>query len=115
MMIFLLAFTATLLGGFVCPWWWPAVVGVVLGFWKAGRHSRTFTFSALGSGLAWGVVATFYQLGNHGLLAGKVAAIFHVPSGGYGSLLILVTAMLGGLTAGFGTLLGRGLAPRYKL
>ncbi len=106
MIAFLLAFTATLLGGFVCPWWWPAMVGIALGFWKAGTRFRIFLVSFSGAGLAWGVVALFYQTGNHGLLAGKVAAIFHLP--GSGSL-VLVTSLVGGIMAGFGVGVGKSL------
>jgi len=116
MIVFLLAFTAALLGGFVFPWGWVALVGMALGFWKAGtgKPFRIFALSVLGSGLAWGAVAAYYQIGNHGLLAAKVAVIFHLPIVGNGGCLILITAVLGGLTSGFGTLLGLQLRPLWK-
>ena len=106
MLLFALSFAATLLGGFVLPWWWPAIVGVVLGFWKPDARFKAFRATFLGTALAWGVTASFFQIGNHGLLAGKVAGIFGLPNGWF---LVGITALIGGLTAGFGAWLGRYL------
>lgn len=106
MLLFALSFAATLLGGFVVPWWWPAMVGIILGFWKPDGRFKAFPAAFLGAALAWGITASFIQIGNHGLLAGKVAEIFSLPSGW---LLVAITALIGGLAAGLGAWLGRFL------
>ena len=114
MILWVVTFVMTLLGGFVFPWWWPVLVGMVLGLgirvpyfrWHLApkEELRAFILSALGAGLAWGLVAAVQQGLNHGLLAAKVAVIFHMPNGWS---LVFVTALVGGLSGGFGILLGR--------
>ena len=104
MLLFGLSFAASMLGGFVLPWWWPAVVGAALGFWKPDVRFKAFRAAFLGTALAWGIVSSFFQIGNHGLLAGRVAVIFNLPNGW---CVAGITALLGGLTAGLGAWLGR--------
>ena len=99
-----LSFIASLLGGFLFPWWWPAIVGAIVGFWKSRSGLRSVHAAAGGATAAWGALAAIYQIGNHGLLAGKVAAIFHLPGGWW---LVLITAAVGGVTAGLGAWVGR--------
>ena len=94
---------ATSLGGFLFPWWWPAVPGLLVGFWKPDRPARTFLASLVGAGLAWAAVAVYFEWRNGGILSARIAPLFHLP-GSAG--LILATAGFGGLTAGLGALLG---------
>lgn len=108
----LIAFAASLLGGFFLPWWWPAVLGIALGFWKPKSRLRIFFSAFIGTALAWGGLALVYQTGNHGLLAGRVAGIFGLSNGGW---LVAVTALIGGLTAGFGTLAGVYCSAVYSM
>jgi hypothetical protein len=94
---------ATSLGGFLFPWWWPAVPGLLAGFWRPGTPVRNFTAAFAGAGLAWAVVAVYFEARNDGILSARIAPLFHLP----GSVaLILATAAVGGLTAGLGALLG---------
>jgi hypothetical protein len=94
---------ATSLGGFFFPWWWPAVPGLLAGFWKPGTPVRSFVASCAGAGLAWAAVAAYFEARNEGILSARIAPLFHLPGGG---ALILATAAVGGLTAGLGALLG---------
>lgn len=98
-----LLFVATLLGGPLFAWWWPAVPALLTGFWKPARPVRGFLAALIGSGLAWVVVALWFDVRNGGLLSGRLAPLFHLP-GSTG--LIVVTGLVGGLTAGFGSLFG---------
>ena len=94
---------ATSLGGFYFPWWWPAVPGLIIGFWKPRTPTRTFLAACVGAGVAWAAVAIYFEWRNEGILSARVAPLFHLP----GSLgLILATAAIGGLTAGLGAMLG---------
>jgi hypothetical protein len=94
---------ATVLGGFVFPWWWPAVPGLVVGFWKPDTRIRTFLAACAGGAVAWAAVALYYDAGNEGILSARIAPLFHLS--GEGSL-ILLTAGVGGLTAGLGSMVG---------
>ena len=110
-MILLIAFVATLSGGFFLPWWWPAAVGFALGFWKPQTRLRSFGFNFLGAALSWALTACVFQIGNHGLLAERISGLFGLPNGGY---LVVVTGLIGGLTAGFGALTGRYCSDAYS-
>jgi hypothetical protein len=98
-----LLFGATLLGGWIFAWWWPAVPALLTGFWKPSRLARGFLAAVIGSGLAWGLVALWFDVRNEGLLAGRIAPLFHLP-GGAG--LIVASGLVGGFTAGLGSLFG---------
>ncbi len=98
-----LLFAATLLGGALFAWWWPAVPALLTGFWKPSRPARGFFAALIGSGLAWGLVALWFDVRNDGLLSGRIAPLFHVP-GSPG--LIVATGLVGGVTAGLGSLFG---------
>jgi hypothetical protein len=94
---------ATLVGGPLFAWWWPAVPGLVAGFWKPARPAQGFFLAALGGALAWAAVALWFDARNDGLLSARIASLFLLP-GSAG--LILATAMVGGITAGLGSLFG---------
>jgi hypothetical protein len=64
---------------------------------------RGFFASILGGGLAWCLVAAWFDMRNGGLLSGRIAPLLHMP--GNGSL-ILATGLIGGITAGLGALFG---------
>ena len=96
------AFLLCLGGGWVFPWWWPALVGFGLGIWRPSG-TRAFLFPALGAGAAWMAAAGWIQIQNQGLLADKVATLFHLPGGWW---LVAAAALVGGATAGIGALAG---------
>ncbi len=98
-----LMFLMCLLGGMVFPWWWPAVPGLIAGFWKPARLVRGFLASALGASLAWVVVAIWYDARNQGLLSGRIAPLFHLPGPGG---LIFAAGVVGGVSGGLGSLFG---------
>lgn len=102
-----LIFVLSLVGGWLFPWWWPALLGYVLGFWL-GRPSAlsrrplkngasAFAAGFLGTGMAWLALAAFMDWRNHHLLSARMAVVFHLPT--HWALLVL-TALLGGLLGG---------------
>jgi len=93
----------TSLGGFFFPWWWPAVPGLVAGFWKPDTRVRIVVASFLGAAVAWAAVALYFDARNEGILSARIAPLFHLPGEG---ALVLATAAVGGLTAALGTTLG---------
>jgi hypothetical protein len=98
-----LLFFATLLGGPLFAWWWPAVPALLTGFWKPTKPVRGFFAALIGGGAAWVAVALWFDVRNDGLLSGRLAPLFHVP-GSAG--LLVATGLVGGLTAGLGSLFG---------
>ena len=102
---------ATTLGGVVFPWWWPAIPGLLAGFWKPGTPIRTFLASFVGAGVAWIAVAIYFEARNEGILSARIAPLFHLPGS---AALILATAAVGGLTAGLGSMVGDHLRRLWR-
>jgi hypothetical protein len=93
------------------PWWAPAIAAFIIAALIFQRPLYAFLSGFLGLFLLWGFFAGIINASNDGILAARVAAIF--PLGGSSFLLILVTALIGGLVAGLAALSGRYL--RYIL
>src|SRR5687768_18513326 len=98
-----LIFLLSLAGGWLFPWWWPALLGYALGFWLGGpnalarRPLRTgagaFAAGFLGTAAAWLALAAFMDWRNHHILSARVAIVFRLPA--HWAILV-VTALLGG-------------------
>ncbi|HEX8425778.1 hypothetical protein [Hymenobacter sp.] len=96
------------------PWWVITPLCFVLAAWQRQSGGRSFLAGFLGIGLGWLVMAGWLSLRNDGLLAHRVAQL--LPLGGQGWLLVLVTAIIGGLVGGLAALAGtwasQAVAPR---
>ncbi len=99
----LIMFTFSLLGGWLFPWWWPAVAGLALGFLMAKRPGSAFVTGFLGAAMAWLLFAAYRDWQNHHVLAVRIAALFHLPSG---PAVVASTALLGGIIGGLGAWTG---------
>ncbi len=97
------SFIGSFLIGWIFPWWSVFLLGVLGGTLFSKNGWAGFFFSLLGVFLTWTVLAFVLDTKNDGLLSGRMAEMFSLPSG---SLMILVSALIGGLVAGVGGLLG---------
>ncbi|SHK07185.1 hypothetical protein [Hymenobacter psychrotolerans] len=86
------------------PWWVITPLCLVLAFTWPVRGGRAFLAGFLGIGLGWLVLASWLNVRNEGLLAHRVAQL--LPLGGHGWLLVLLTALVGGLVGGLAALAG---------
>lgn len=102
----LILFAACLAGGFIFPWWFPAMAAYAVGFWKPRGSGSAFLTGFSGAGLAWLAAAGFLDWRNHSLLSGRIADLFHLP-GSYSVL--AVTGLVGGLMGGMSAWAGFGL------
>ena len=93
------------------PWWTMAVGAFAVGllFRQSGFHS--FLAGLLGVGLLWFGMAYYIDSSTHSVLGSKMALIFPVQTAG---MLILVTAIIGGLVGGFASMTGGVIAYRKK-
>lgn len=107
----LILFAAAWLGGYVFPWWWPALAGYAVGAWR-GRSSLTaFLHGFLGAAAAWGADAAWQDWRNHQILAVRIAALFHLP----GPIApVVVTALIGGIMGGLGAWAGYALRVAFR-
>ncbi len=114
-MAFLIIYFAALLGGWIFPWWWPALVSYGIGFWFPKNAGYAFAGGFLGTAASWLTWAVFFDFPNHQILSGRMAALFHLPTS---AAVLAVTALLGGVTGGIaawaGFALGAYLKPKFK-
>ena len=97
-------------GGLYFPWWIIAAAAFISVLLIPMRSSKAFLAGFLGIFILWVLLATWIDVKNNGVLAAKVAQIF--PLGGSAFLLILVTALVGGLVGGVAALCGSYLRNR---
>lgn len=108
-LIALLSFAA----GIYFPWWSLAIVGFVVGIVIPQSGWSAFFAGFLSVAILWTVLSLMLSIPNEHILARRVAPIFVKTDSPF--LLILVTALIGGLVGGFATLTGNLLQSRKKV
>lgn len=108
-MKFLLATILTALLSFIAGiyvplWWFFAVVALLVALLVHQRAGKAFFAGFLGLFILWFVLIFWMDNGNDGVLSVKIASM--LPLGGSKWTLIIVTAIIGGLIAGFAGLSG---------
>ena len=107
-MKFLTALVLTALLGYAAalflPWWAFAISSAVVALGIHQRPGKAFMAGFLGLFLLWGIHAMILDNANDHLLSQKIAEV--LPLGGSSMLIILVTALIGGLISGFAALSG---------
>lgn len=107
-----LIFLLTLAGGFLFPWWWPALAAYAAyaaAYFFPGRArsgGKAFLSGFAGAGSAWLLLAAFMDWRNGQILSTRVAGLFHLP---YGWMLPIISGLVGGLLGGFGAWAGQAL------
>ena len=106
-MKFILYIIAIILLGYVChiflPWWSIVVVAFIIGTLTKESGIRAFTIGFLSVALLWGIYATIINSQNDSILANRMGELLGDTSP---MSLILITALVGGLVGGLGTLTG---------
>lgn len=107
-MKFIVVVLLTALLGYAAPlyfsWWSFAVTSFMVALFVHQKAWLAFIAAFLGLFLLWGIMALLIDNANNHLLSQKIAAILHLP--GSSLVLILVTALTGGLVSGFAGLSG---------
>ena len=107
-MKFITAILLTALMGFAAPlyfaWWAFAVTSLVVAVAIHQKPLKAFAAGFIGMFLLWAVHVYILDDANAHLLSQKVAYI--LPLNGSYNLLILITALIGGLVSGFAALAG---------
>jgi hypothetical protein len=99
--VVLIALLAFICGLFL-PWWSIAVAAFVVSVLIQQRPLAAFLAGFLGLFLLWGTMALVIDLSNSSILSTRVASLLSLQ--GSSTLLILVTALIGGLVGGGGAL-----------
>lgn len=85
------------------PWWSIVLIAALLSFLFSLRVSISFWIGFLAVALLWGGYAGYLSAMNEGILAARMGKVF---GGINGTLLIIVTGILGGIFGGLGALTG---------
>jgi hypothetical protein len=90
------------------PWWSIAIAAFVVTAFINQRSGKAFWTGFIGVFLLWGILAWYISSRNQHILAHKVSVVIiqsdNVP------LLIILTALIGGVIGGLGALAGSYLA-----
>ena len=97
----LLSFIA---GIYISYWWFFAVVAFLVAVFIHQRGFKAFFAGFLALFILWFVLAFWMDFANEGVLSVKIASI--LPLGGSKWMLMILTAFIGGLIAGFAALSG---------
>ena len=88
------------------PWWAVVLAAFLINFIIYSSGLSSFLSGFLGIGLLWFFAALITDINTGSILTERVAAIFSLPNSG---LLIIITAVIGGIASGFGGLSGSQL------
>ena len=88
------------------PWWSIVIASFLISLIISTKGPSSFLAGFLGIGLLWFTMASIVDIQTGSILTERVAGIFSLPNN---FLLILVTAIIGGLVGGFGALTGSTL------
>jgi hypothetical protein len=87
----------------VAPWYGLALLSLAIA-WAVGlKPVPSLIWAAIGGGVLWGLSAAWMNHLNEGILSARVGELM---GGLSGSMLVVVTALLGALLAGLGGWLG---------
>ncbi|MCP9237805.1 hypothetical protein [Lewinella sp. JB7] len=87
-------------------WYALAIGAAALGFLLPVWRRSAFYFSFLAVVMVWGCYTGYLHLVSEGRLGDRLAVTFNVPTGW---VLVVVTALWGGITAGLGGMFGASL------
>ncbi|MEO1021652.1 MAG: hypothetical protein AAFW89_03845 [Bacteroidota bacterium] len=103
MLLALVILITAFLLNLLLPWWSIAIAGLVAGFFFKKNALPSFGWGFLALFLLWGLQSTFIHIMNHGVLSSRIA---HTLQVGNPYLVILATAVIGGLVGGLSCMTG---------
>lgn len=98
--------------GLFLPWWSVVPAGLLVGYFIPQKRVLSFFSAFLGVAIFWGLFAFYISHANEHILAKRVSELVIKRSSP--NLLILLTAFIGGITAGISALTARSLALLFK-
>lgn len=102
-MLFLVILILSFASGYFLPWWVVAIAAFLAAFFMGKTSGQSF-WSGFGAVfIVWTVLALFKSIPNDHILAKRVAQLFQLPNW---ILILLITAIIGGLVGGMSALSG---------
>ena len=84
--------------GLYFPWWTVVFAGMLTGFFIPQHWGLSFLSAFTGVFLLWGLMALFISVSNDHILAKRISMLVIKNNSPY--LIIIITALIGGLTSG---------------
>jgi hypothetical protein len=109
----LLTATFCFLAGLRLEWWSIAIISFLVALLIPQKIGGAFVSGFLGVFILWATLAIWIDSKNGNSLSHKMAELFKL--GGSSLILILVTALIGGLVGGFAAMAGSSLRPLPKV
>jgi len=94
----------------VLPWWSFAIAAFIVALAIHQNPWKAFFSGIFALFILWGLMAAYIDFQNDHLLANKISQLFLKANNSM--LLVLITALIGGLVAGFAALSGSYLRKR---
>jgi hypothetical protein len=94
----------SLLAQLVLPWWSIAIVALAVCYWRSSGVGNAFWYGFTGIALVWLVYALLIHVRTDGIFTGRMSQLLFKTDGSV--VLILVSAVLGGLVGGLAGLSG---------
>ena len=113
-MKFTIAIVLTALLSFACglyfSWWSVSIAAFIVAVAIRQHPAKSLLSGFLGVFLLWGILAWWIDIKNEGVLSRRIAELFSLGDKTF--LLIIISAFIGALVAGFGALTGSYLLKR---
>jgi hypothetical protein len=106
--IILLMAILSFIGILILPWWSPIVLAFCLILIMPLSPGKAFWNTFLGTFICYLAYVIIIDIRNEQLLSSKMATLFHIP---YSTLMLIITSLVGGITAGLGGLLAAFIKP----
>lgn len=90
--------------GLYLSWWSVAIAAFVVAVAIRQHPGKSWLSGFLGVFLLWGILAWWIDVKNEGVLSKRIAELFSLGENTF--LLIIISAFIGALVAGFGALTG---------
>ena len=108
----LLTASLSFIAGLYLPWWSIAIVAFLVALLIKQKIGLAYLAGFTGIYFLWGGLALLIDIKNKSLLSHKIAQIF--PLNGSSFYMIMVTAFVGALVAGFAAMSGSSLRPMER-
>ena len=111
-MLFLIILILSVAVSYVLPWWVVAIVAFLAALVIGKTSGQSFWSGFAAVFVAWTILALLKSIPNENILAGRVVQLFPLPHNWI--WVLLVTALIGGLVGGMGSLTGILLKKAFK-
>ena len=95
------------------PWWIIVVIAFAVELFFGGKTSFSFFPGFYGIFIYWLIYAAVIDIQTGFILSKKIALLFHLPE--WPLIVALITAFIGGITGGLGSLTGNLFRKMFNL